>query len=153
MLALKEQFLKSLQSIGLGIWATPELELWGLISQVYVLKVRMFLREKLQVLSSLSVASHHTRDGVYVQIVFQPLLSTSVCFFSFSQCVVITQQTFRVFKRKISICSSRLCEFAKGGEFRMFLHCHLELEILGFFFFLNSWDAHTDFTIFFSFIH
>lgn len=63
---------------------------WGVVSQVYVLKVVMpnvslspvLLTKKLQVLSSFPVVRHCARSGLYEGILSRTLLCASTCFSS-----------------------------------------------------------------------
>lgn len=84
------------------------------------------LREKLQVLSSLPVVGHCVGVSSWQDLGLAFPTHFSVFFFSFAWCVVVTQPDFSLLRRKFSICNCRPSVSVRRGEFRIFLHCHIE---------------------------
>lgn len=86
------------------------------------------LREKPWVLNSLLICRLSCWGRVNGETVFQPLLTTLIYFFlcpMYSCCSTILSVVFR---GNPSVCSSRLSVAVGGGQLRIFLYHHLELE-------------------------
>lgn len=107
---------------------------WGLVSQVHVLRVEvpdvgfkpLVLREKLVFVSSLLIMGC-VGGWLHGAIAASPA-RFSVGFFSFCQCVGVTQPVWGFFSENCCICSCRFSVSVGGDGFRILLRCHLGLE-------------------------
>lgn len=65
----------------------------------------------------------------FVVRLWTSLFYFNLVFFSFAQCVVVTQTTFRIFKKgNCSICRCRFSGPTGEDEFKIFFHHYLESE-------------------------
>ena len=88
------------------------------------------LKEKFGVVNSLLIVGCLDGSKVDGETVSQPLLPILMwIFFLFTCCVGVVQLVLRFFFRgNCSVCSCRFGVSIGGGEFRILLCCHLELE-------------------------
>lgn len=92
--------------------------MWGSYSFLF--------RKKLEFVSFLLIMDCYTRGGVYGEIVSQPLLLVSMCFFLICPMLRSYSASFGVSFREIVSYVTVDSVSAARGEF--FLHCHIVLK-------------------------